>query len=134
LEKAPTAGPGGSSTTAGGLAFTAYVDTLNPNPDIVNVIQGEGRQMTLAIQAVGFFADSTPSAITVKVKDNAGAVLTIPDADIERILEDSSFQVIRFELESFQTEAMAVGFVTIEVSIDSEKVQILKTVRIVESL
>lgn len=133
LEEAPSASVG-DVTTGGGLSFVAYAGTFERDPPITDVIQGEAKVITIAVQAKGSFADPTPTTITVKIKDSQGDVVTIDNGDITRITEDTSFQIIRFTVPAEDTAALAPGDLTLEASFDNEKVQIPGMFRIVEGL
>jgi hypothetical protein len=133
LANAPTADLG-DVTTGGGLSFTAYVGTFDPNPQVTDIVQGEAKTITVAVQARGTFVDSTPTDITVKFSDEDGNVVTVENEDITRITENDTFQIIRFVVPEEGTEELTPGMATMEVSIDSEKVQIPDAIRIVKAL
>ena len=130
LAEAPTS----ESATAGGLSFVVYVGSVDPDRPVTDVVQGETKQLTFVVQARGSFATATPTAITVKFKDEEGNLVTVANGDIDRITEDFNFQVFRLSLTGVSTATLQPGYLSVEITIDTEKAQVREGLRVVEAL
>jgi hypothetical protein len=124
----------GTVSSGTGSSYKVYMGGFNPAELITDVVQNQSKAITVAVQAQGSFSDPTPTAITVKVKDEEGTTITIDDSDITRLAETASFQIIKFTIPADDSDTLAPGYATIEIAFDDEKVQLSNAIRIIKKL
>jgi len=119
---------GGGAPVHGRMDYVGFLDNR-----VLDVIQGEEQRLTVVLETDGTFALPV-TTITVEVVDVDGNVVTINDADVSRVVEDSQVYVMRFTLTAAQSATLSAGALNLEVTLDDSKSQILSALEIIASL
>jgi hypothetical protein len=124
----------GGGDSGGGILSARIAFSSLTRSKYLEIIQGEEKILTFIVEADGRFDNASADAITVKLMDPAGNLVSKSDADITRITEELDVQVFRVTLDSDDTTLLETGLIRIEIAFDSQKAVLTHVMKVIEAL